>query len=164
MTTTPMTLKNEDMRPPAISRGRNAATVVSTPKMTGTATSQVPSTAAWTGGLPSCSWACTRSPTTMASSTRMPSTRMKDITVIVLMDTSKKGKSAIVPSMAIGMPTATHMASRNRRKRARTASTSTRPEPAVRSSVLTRSCRSLEASAHTASSMPSGIRRRASAT
>ena len=85
MTTTPMTPKKSVMAPSTSTRGRNAATVVSTPKITGMETSQVPSMAACMGGLPICSCEWMRSPTTMASSTRMPSTNMKAITVRVLM-------------------------------------------------------------------------------
>ena len=85
MTTTPMVPKKLPMPPSTSTKGRNAATVVSTPKITGMETSQVPSMAAWVGDLPICSWVWMRSPTTMASSTRMPSTRMKAITVRVLM-------------------------------------------------------------------------------
>ena len=56
ITTLPITPKKLLMGPSTITIGMNAAMVVSTPKMTGMETSRVPSMAALTGDLPTCSW------------------------------------------------------------------------------------------------------------
>ena len=157
MTTHPMGAKKPAMRPSTMISGRNAAMVVRTPKMTGTETSQVPSTAAVSGDFPSCSWPNTRSPTTMASSTTIPRTKMKAITVIVDMVISVKGSTARVPSRATGMPMATHMATRNFRNSANITNTRIRPPPAFLVRTDIRSCSSKEVSIHVLSEMPSGI-------
>ncbi len=156
MTTQPTTLKNPAIRPVLSTRGRNAAMVVSTPKMTGIETSQVPSMAACTGGLPICSWPYTRSPTTMASSTRMPRTRMKAMTVMALMEMSAKGNMATVPSSAIGIPAATHMASLNFRNMARMMTTRPRPESAMPFSVSRRAFSCSDSSFQTFTNSPAG--------
>ena len=71
-----------------------------------------------------------RSPTTIASSTTIPSTKINAITVIVEMVISNIGRKASVPSRATGIPTATHIAILNFKNRVRMIKTKTRPPPA----------------------------------
>ena len=118
-----------------VTMGINAAIVVSTPKNTGIATSVVPLMAAsrLSGVKPS--WVWIRSPTTMASSTKMPRDSKKPISDKVLMPKSADGKNAMAPRMETGMPAVTHSAKRRRRKSARVSITSNRPPVALLISV-----------------------------
>ena len=98
------------------------------------------------------------SPTTMASSTTMPSTTMKAKREIRLIVTSKVGISRMAPRKETGIPRATQPASLRRRKRARTRNTSTNPVRPLRSSRESRSRRILLSSCQVVSRMPSGSR------
>ena len=78
----------------------------------------------------------------MASSTTMPSTRIKPITVSVEMLMSVAGSTAMAPMSATGMPMATHIASLNSKNSARMTNTSIRPPPALCVRTDMRSCKS----------------------
>ncbi len=103
------------------------------------------------------------SPTMMASSTTMPSTRMKANSEIRLIDTSSVGISARAPRKEIGIPSDTQAASRSRRNSASTSATSAKPARPFLSSRSSRLRRMRVWSCQTVSWMPSGIRGRASA-
>ncbi len=98
-----------------MSSGTKAMAVVSTPKITGTATSCVPLMALVSALPPRCWWAWMQSPVTMASSTKMPNTRMNPYSVKILMVTPRYGISAKAPIKATGTPTQTHSATAGRR-------------------------------------------------
>ena len=126
-TTPPIVLKNAPNCPPNRRIGKKAAIVVKTPKMTGTDTSIVPSIAASSLEKPFTSKAWIRSPTTIASSTMIPSTKIKPITVSELMVSPTEGKRDSAPAIAMGIPAATQIASLNRKNKARITSTSINP-------------------------------------
>ena len=138
--------------------GAKAAIVVRTPKITGMATRCVPSTAPRTPGKPACWRAKMLSPTTIASSTTIPSTRMNENSEIIFTDTSKIGIIAIAPRNEIGIPIVTHIASRNRKKRASTTKTRNSPLRALRNSRSMRPLRNSELSCQVVILMPSGAR------
>ncbi len=141
--------------------GMKVAMVVNTPNMTGNDTSCVPRTAASMRPAPACSWLYTRSPTTMASSTSTPMTRMNAMTDSVLIEMPNSGKVDTAPSSATGMPAATQMARRKRRNRVRINNTRSMPLRAFLPSTFIRSTRSCDSSCQIVRSMPSGISRRA---
>ena len=128
----------------------------SAPNFSGTETSLVPRMAASRGAMPSSSKACTRSPTTVASSTMMPSTSRKPISDSELIVRPAAGNIASAPSIATGIPTLTHSAMRRRRNSASTTTTSTRPLQALPSSASRRSTRSCDSSREMSIAMPSG--------
>jgi len=113
--------------PSICDRGRKAKTVVSTAMITGTATSRVPSMAAAVRLMPRSRRVKTFSPTTIASSTTMPSTTMKANIEIMFSEAPQAGMIQNPPMKEIGMPMATQKARRGCRKRARQMKTSTRP-------------------------------------
>ena len=78
--------------PSIISNGEKAATVVATAKNTGIIISCVPSMTARSLGFPCSYWEKMFSPTTMASSTTIPSTTMKANREMRLMETSRWGQ------------------------------------------------------------------------
>ncbi len=156
MTTAPITIKKPPSSPGIFMIGIKVAIVVRTPKMTGVDTSDVPSTAACSRGLPISSCAKIRSPTTMASSTKIPITKMNAMIDMVLMAILRPGNTARVPSRAIGMPAATHNASRNCRNNASTISTKTRPLRAFFTKASKRSVKSADSSFHICTCIPSG--------
>ena len=130
--------------------------VVSTPKNTGIATSVVPLTAAsWLSEVKP-SWVCMRSPTTMASSTKMPRDNKKPIRDRVLMPRSAEGKKAIAPRIETGMPAVTHSASRKRKKSARHRTTSNKPPVALLMSVDSLATNSSASLLHMRNSIPGG--------
>jgi hypothetical protein len=126
-TTFAMAPKKSRMKPGESAIGTKAQIVVSTPKITGTETSWVPMIAARRGASARswCVW--TFSPTTIASSTRSPSTRMKAKRVSTSIERPTLGKAARAPRKEIGIPIATHRARRSRRKSARIVNTRTKP-------------------------------------
>ena len=67
------------------------------------------------------------SPTTIASSTTMPSTMINANSVIMLTDTPSVGISISAPMNEIGMPIVTQKATRSSRNRPRQIMTSARP-------------------------------------
>ena len=126
-TTPPIVLKNAPNCPPNSKIGKNAAMVVRTPKITGTETSIVPSIAASSFENPFTSKAWIRSPTTIASSTIIPSTRIKPITVSELIVSPTEGNRARAPAIAIGIPAATQIASLNLKNKVRINNTNSKP-------------------------------------
>ena len=144
--------------------GPKAAIVVKTPNITGIETRFAPSTAPSTPGMPACWRAKILSPTTIASSTTIPRTRMNENSEIMLTDTPSIGIIAIAPRNDIGMPIDTQIASRNRRKSASTAKTRNSPLRALRNSRSMRPRRNTELSCQVVIVMPSGTRGAASAT
>ena len=144
------------IEPGTASIGRNAATVVSTPKITGVARPCAPRIAPSSLlALRFCS-TCVFSPTTIASSTRMPSTSTRPIREIQLIETPRNGSTAKVPSSAVGTPHATHAASRRRRNSASTTSTMIAPCQALLFIEPSRSARMLDMSCQTTISTPAG--------
>ena len=67
------------------------------------------------------------SPTTIASSTTIPRTKMKVNKDIILIDTSNKGSNQNPPMKDIGMPSETQAANFGFKNKARTIRTSPRP-------------------------------------
>ena len=139
MTTMGMFRKNFPLTPGTKSIGAKNTQVVTIAKQTGTKTSCAPSMAAWSRGMPWVRFWWIDSPTTMASSTTMPSVTMNAKRLIMLIDTSAVGRKSIEPAKLIGMPKVTQKASRGARKSPSTKSTSTRPIRALRSSRSMRS-------------------------
>ena len=92
----------------------------------------------------------------MASSTTIPRTKMKAITVMVEILMSVNGRAPKVPINATGMPMATHMAIRNLRNSARMISTSSKPPPAFCCNTVIRSRKSSDVLIHVVSDMPGG--------
>ncbi len=88
-------------------------------KVTGRAISRTPRMAAARGVMPRCRYSKTFSPTTMASSTTMPSTTRKANIEIMLMLTPTSGNSARPPTNETTMPIITQKARRYSRKRVR---------------------------------------------
>ena len=78
------------------------------------------------------------SPVTMASSTTMPSTRMKANRLMMLMVTPSQGSRASAPAKVMGMPTHTQTATEKRRNRASSTNTSRPPWMALLVSVFRR--------------------------
>ena len=144
------------MMPGTNSIGAKAAMVVSTPKVTGASTSSVPRTAALVRFPVRTCVVWMFSPTTMASSTTMPSTKMNANSEIILIDWSNSPMQAIAPRNEIGMPRVTQNANRMRRNRVNTTKTSTKPERAFLSSRLMRPCSSAELSCRVAKVIPAG--------
>ncbi len=155
-TTPPIVLKKAPNCPPRSKIGRKAAIVVSTPKITGTDTSIVPSIAASSFENPFTSNAWMRSPTTIASSTIIPNTKIKPMTVSELIVRPTDGNIDSAPAIAIGMPAATQMASLKRKNRARITRTSIRPVYALPATVAMRSCVEIAESEIISSPIPSG--------
>ena len=79
------------------------------------------------------------SPTTMASSTTIPSTRTNANSEIMLTETPKAGISAMAPRNESGIPRLTQKASRSSRKSASATNTSTNPVAPLRSMRVRRS-------------------------
>jgi hypothetical protein len=146
------------MGPGRKASGANAATVVSTPNVTGTTMVWAPRIAP-NSFLPifDC-WVWVFSPTTMASSTTIPSTTMKPSRETKLTDIPRWGITATAPRKEMGMPRLTHMARRSRRNSARMRTTRRKPPRALRIMVFSRSERTSELSLQTVRVTPSGMR------
>ncbi len=114
--------------------GLKAAMVVRMAKVTGTAISLAPRIDASSLPMPRCMWPKAFSPTTMASSTTMPSVMIRAKSVIMLIDRSSPGISRKAPMKEMGMPRDTQNDSRGSRNRARMMMTSTPPSLALRTS------------------------------
>ena len=96
------------------------------------------------------------SPITIASSTRMPSTRIKAITLRVEIVSEKVGNNMMAPSSDIGTPAATHIATRKRRNNVKIIRTRRRPLRALRVKASRRETRSMDSSLKIKISIPSG--------
>ena len=96
------------------------------------------------------------SPTTIASSTTIPSTRMKANSDITLIVTSTYGSRASAPMNETAMPTDTQRASRSFRNRASTRNTSRRPSRPLSSSTRSRSCSGTVSSSQVVIDRPGG--------
>ena len=121
-------------RPPITTSDQKAITVVSVAENTGANMRRAAFSAATAGGSPRtrARWsAC--SPTTMASSTTMPSVMMSAKSEIMLIVSPAAHISAMAASSATGMPAATQNAVRALRKRNRSPTTSRSPVAALSS-------------------------------
>ena len=119
-------------RPPMTTSDQKAITVVSVAETTGANMRDAARSAAIWGGSPKArarKSAC--SPTTMASSTTMPSVMMSAKSEIMLIVTPAAPMKAIAASSATGMPAATQSAVRALRKRNRSPTTSASPVAAL---------------------------------
>ena len=96
------------------------------------------------------------SPTTTASSTTIPTARMKAKSVIMLIDTPSPLITAKVPTKDTAMPTATQKASRRSRKRVRDRSTSASPMRPFLTSSPRRLSKICPVLFHTSSPTPAG--------
>ena len=115
--------------PPTINIGTKAAIVVNTPKVAGIATFLAPAITASTD-LPRFSISLyALSPMIMASSTTMPSTRIKPNKLIMLIETLNigSGNIAMAPRKHTGIPTITQKAIRNSRNKVRASNTKNAP-------------------------------------
>ena len=153
-----ITLKSESWN----TIGMNAMTVVSTPKVIGTAMRRVPSMAASIGDSPCLRRVSTCSLVTMASSTTMPSTKMKPNNVDRLIAISADGIRANAPKKETGKPTTIQNTDSNRRKRPMQISTRIRELRAFSSSSWIRPLTIFERSFQNSIVTPSGRRPRAS--
>jgi len=127
ITTTAAGIMNRPIMPSTVKSGAKAVTVVRTAKRTGQPTSSTPRVAAACGPSPRSRRAKTLSPTTMASSTTMPSERMKAKSEIMLRVTPNQGSTQKPPKKLIRMPSETQKASRSCMLRASTRKTRPRP-------------------------------------
>ena len=122
-----MSLMRSPKRPPMMTRPQKAITVVSVAQNTGSAMRRAAVSAAFTGSMPRCARWSACSPTTMASSTTIPSVMISAKSEIILSVMPKAYISASAASIATGIPAATQKAVRALRNR--NSSTSTRPRP-----------------------------------
>ena len=143
--------------------GMNAATVVRTAKVTGLAISLAPSMAPRSPS-PCSSWWRWMFSTMIASSTTIPSTRVKANSEMTLADTSSDGIIAMAPRNEIGMPRLTQKASRSSRNSVSTMKTSTNPLAPVRSIRLRRSFSTSASFSQIVIETPSGSRARVRST
>ena len=127
------------MTPVSRNSGANAATVVRLAAITGTSMWLEPFSAASSGVIPDSSRVAVSSPTTMASSTMMPSIMISANRLIMLMVWPVRNMIASVADMEIGMPSATQVAMRALRKVNSTSSTTSSPCQPLRTSRLIRS-------------------------
>ncbi len=107
--------------------------------MTGTSMRMAAPWAAWVGDLPCSDSVTACSPTMMASSTRMPSTRIKPSSEIALMVCPVAHIKTKVASSEIGTPIATQNATRVLRKNSSTRTMIAIPDSALIDSVSMRS-------------------------
>ena len=156
ITMTGMTLKIFPIEPGTKSIGMNAATVVKTANTMGVDISQAPSMAP-RNPCPWCCWCVWMfSPTTMASSTTIPNTRMKAKMDKTLMETSNVGINQIAPRNEIGIPRLVQNANRRSRNRASEIKTSTKPPSPLRSSRESCTSSASASFSQTVSASPSG--------
>jgi hypothetical protein len=99
---TPNSWKNLPMMPPMKPMGRNTATMEKVVASTARPISCVPSSEAWYGPLPICTWRTMFSRTTMASSISRPTHSDSAISVIMLMVKPNRFMNRKVPMMEIG--------------------------------------------------------------
>ena len=127
ITTTGMSIRIVPSVPPTSSSGKNAAMVVSDDDSTGASIRRAPASAEARGSVPRWYCASASSPTTIASSTMMPSVMMSAIrlTMLMLPPIAQSAPSAAMNET--GIPTVTQNATRPLRNRNSTATTSTRP-------------------------------------
>ena len=156
ITTAGISLKIRPIVPGTKNNGANAATVVRIAKVTGIAISFAAATAAWGADSPFSRKANVRSPTTIASSTTMPSVTMNANVVTMLIEISAGPRISSAPRNEIGMPSATQNASRKSMNTARITTTSTRPSSAFLSRRFRRSRRISESSRQTSTEMFAG--------
>ena len=156
MTTEPIANGIGPKLPGTVRNGTKVATVVSTPKVAGIATRFAPritlsrlrpslSVAVWT-----------LSPMIIASSTTIPSTRIKPKMLNTLTEPPTAGISANAPRKAIGIPNITQNASCNRRKIPSTTSTNTTPIAMLPSIIDRVSSSRVVAFIHDSTCTPSG--------
>ena len=163
------------MTPGSPSSGANAAIVVSTPQAAGRSTSRTPRAAASPmppdipPDIPP-DWAamcrCTFSPTTIASSTTIPSVMMNANSVIMFTVAPSPGISRKAPKNATGSPAAVQTASRLDRVKKSTRKISASPCRPLRTSNSTRLSNTSELSYQVVNESPAGrteARRRTSA-
>ena len=139
-TTVGMSSTIRPKRPPSASMPEKASSVVTAEENTGAAIRRAAVSAAETGERPRrrARWsAC--SPTTMASSTTMPSVRISPKRETMLIETPSAHIPPAAASSAVGIPAATHSAVRALRNRNSTATTSASPKSALSSSSDSRS-------------------------
>ena len=144
------------MIPGRFSIGMKARTEVNTAKTTGTEIPCTPRTAAFKPLSPRCRSRSTFSATTIASSTTIPSTRMKAKSESMFTDVPVHAITMSAPRKDSGMPIDTQIEMRKRRKSASTAKTRARPWAPLRRSRFRRLRRISEASCHTSARIPSG--------
>ena len=115
------------MSPSTASIGENVTIVVRTAKNTGVATCIAPLTAASTEFIPRSLNNAIFSPTTIASSTTIPSTKMKVNNDNILIERSRGPNNQKPPMKEIGIPRETQNANLGFKNNARTIITSIRP-------------------------------------
>ena len=157
MTTIGMKIIILPIMPGTNSSGENAATVVSTAKVTGVEISCAPLMAASRRLGFRCWWRWMFSPMMMASSTTMPSTMMKANVETTLAVTSRLGISMIMPRKEMGIPRLTQNARRSSRNSASITNTSAKPMAPFRSMSDSRSIRTSAWFIQTVSVIPSGM-------
>ena len=141
--TTPIALENAAPGPDAIACGKKAAMVVSTPNVAGIATRLTPRITL------SSEWPCfsisalADSPTTIASSTTIPSTIIKANSDTILMVISKKpiGMNKKAPKKETGKPIITQNANLSGKNNANTSITKTPPHTMLSIIISRRPCR-----------------------
>ncbi len=132
ITTMGMFRKNFPEMPGTKSSGAKKTQVVMMEKQTGIATDLAPTTAAFSLETPSDRSWWIDSPTTIASSTTMPSVTMNAKSEIMLMETSTAGRKSSEPMKLIGIPSITQKAKRASRNKPSTRRTRIRPKAALR--------------------------------
>ena len=127
-----------------------------TANITGLTTARVPITAPLAPVSPAAWWACTDSPTIIASSTTIPRINRNAISEIMFRLMPVNGSTKNVPMNAMAMPTHTHMANSGRRNTISSRNTSTSPPTPFFTSMLVRSRNGSAASRQNSSDTPSG--------
>ena len=143
--------------PPGMkSSGANAATVVSTAKISGTLMRRVPRIAAMTPGVPfiRSRWMC--SETTIASSTTMPMARTNENSETAWIARSNAIMTARAPMPETPRPTATQKASRSSRNSPRAINTNRSPRRPFLTRMAARSSKASDSSFQMVMPTPSG--------
>ena len=141
ITTSGISFINFPSHPGRKSIGTNATILVMMAKVTGMATKCVPMIDACKDFSPFEPRVYTDSPTTIASSTKIPSTTINANKETRLIDAPTNPMVAKAPMNEIGRPIATQMARDGRRKSERTRNTSNNPWNAFRIIISKRPCK-----------------------
>ncbi len=147
---------NSEVDPLTKIQGKNAITVVITPNKTGLATSCAPAIDAFTPPPIRLASLCMPSPTTIASSTTIPSTSKNANVESMFKDTPTDPSKTKAPAYAVAIPTATQNATTGLRVNNNTIMTSTRPMAAELPMVFILLLKSTAWSVHSVSDTPSG--------
>ena len=156
MTTSGTLLMILPVEPGTVSRAQKAVTVVNTEKMTGALIRCAPRIAVVSPSRSRLRSAKMFSPTTIASSTTIPSASTRAIIENMLMETPSICMPQSVPTSATDNPAATHSARRTSRKNVRARKTRTSPRRPFSTRTDRLPATSVESSLHISTPTPAG--------